>query len=104
MTAARAFALDAGQPLWQWLIPTGVVPRLPVPHFNVINGGAHAINDLDFQEFMIAPLGAPSLPEAVRAGTEVYRQLGRLWPTANLRPVWETKAALHPKLTVLKTF
>ncbi|BBU23506.1 phosphopyruvate hydratase [Mycobacterium xenopi] len=76
MTAARAFALDAGQPLWQWLIPTGVVPRLPVPHFNVINGGAHAINDLDFQEFMIAPLGAPSLPEAVRAGTEVYRQLG----------------------------
>lgn len=75
MAAAQAFALEAGQPLWQWLIPEGVDPRLPVPHFNVINGGAHAINGLDFQEFMIAPLGAPSLQEAVRAGAEVYRRL-----------------------------
>jgi enolase len=75
MAAARAFALQTGQPLWQWLIPAGVVPRLPVPHFNVVNGGAHATNNLDFQEFMIAPLGAPSLPEAVRAGAEVYRRL-----------------------------
>ncbi|PQM45029.1 Enolase [Mycobacterium talmoniae] len=75
MAAAQAFALAAGQPLWQWLLPSGVAPRLPVPHFNVVNGGAHALNDLDFQEFMIAPLGAPSLPEAVRAGAEVYRAL-----------------------------
>nr|WP_307857324.1 phosphopyruvate hydratase [Mycobacterium sp. SM1] len=75
MAAARAFALESGQPLWQWLAPAGVVPRLPVPHFNVINGGAHATNSLDFQEFMIAPLGAPSLPEAIRAGAEVYRRL-----------------------------
>jgi enolase len=52
-----------------------VVPRLPVPHFNVVNGGVHAPNALDFQEFMIAPVGAPSLTEAVRAGTEVYAQL-----------------------------
>jgi enolase len=48
---------------------------LPVPHFNVINGGVHAPNPLDFQEFMIAPLGASSLPEAVRAGAEVYGTL-----------------------------
>jgi len=75
MAAAQAFALDAGQPLWQYLRPEGVTPRLPVPHFNVINGGAHAINNLDFQEFMIAPVGAPSLPEAVRAGAEIYRCL-----------------------------
>ena len=75
MAAAQAFALQSGQPLWQWLILGGVVPRLPVPHFNVLNGGAHAINGLEFQEFMIAPLGAPSLPEAVRAGAEVYRRL-----------------------------
>ncbi|MGB7147192.1 phosphopyruvate hydratase [Mycobacterium sp.] len=75
MAAARALALGSGQPLWQWLVPEGVVPRLPVPHFNIINGGAHAINGLDFQEFMIAPLGAPSLQEAVRAGAEVYRHL-----------------------------
>jgi enolase len=46
-----------------------------VPHFNVINGGAHAPNTLDFQEFMLAPLGAPSFPEAVRAGAQVYAAL-----------------------------
>ncbi|MGO9033347.1 phosphopyruvate hydratase [Mycobacterium sp.] len=75
MAAAQAFALESGQPLWRWLTPDGVVPRLPVPHFNVVNGGVHARNALDFQEFMIAPIGAPSLPEAVRAGAEVYQRL-----------------------------
>ncbi len=75
MAAARAFALEYGQPLWQWLTPPGVEPRLPVPHFNVVNGGAHALNELDFQEFMIAPIGAPSFSEAMRAGVDVYRRL-----------------------------
>ena len=46
-----------------------------MPHFNVVNGGAHAPNSLDFQEFMIAPLGAPSIAEAVRAGAQVYAKL-----------------------------
>jgi enolase len=78
MAAARAQARAAGIPLWQALTPDGVEPRLPVPHFNVINGGAHAANDLDFQEFMIAPRGAPSLPEAIRAGAEVYAALKSL--------------------------
>ena len=55
--------------------PAGVAPRLPVPHFNVVNGGVHAPNDLDFQEFMVAPLGAPTMAEAVRAGAEVYATL-----------------------------
>jgi enolase len=54
-----------------------VTPSLPVPHFNVLNGGAHAANELDFQEFMIAPLGAPSIAEAVRAGAEIYAALRR---------------------------
>ena len=84
MAAARAFALESGQPLWQWLTPAGVHPRLPVPHFNVVNGGAHALNNLDFQEFMIAPIGAPSLQEAVRAGAEVYRQLRSTLADRNL--------------------
>lgn len=75
MVAARAFAQEAGQPLWRWLTAAGVHPRLPVPHFNVINGGAHALNGLDFQEFMVAPVGAPSFSEAMRAGVNVYRQL-----------------------------
>ena len=76
MAAARAFA--AGTPLWQSLQPAGVAPRLPVPHFNVLNGGVHAPNDLDFQEFMVAPVGAPSFPEALRAGAAVYGRLRAL--------------------------
>ncbi|MBS2964613.1 phosphopyruvate hydratase [Actinocrinis puniceicyclus] len=75
MAAARALAQSAGVPLWRYLTPEGVAPRLPVPHFNVVNGGAHAANNLDFQEFMIAPLGAPTLTEAVRAGAEIYAKL-----------------------------
>ena len=82
MAAARAFAATTGQPLWRYLTPEGVTPRLPVPHFNVVNGGVHAPNDLDFQEFMIAPIGAPTLAEAVRAGAEVYAALRRRLATA----------------------
>ncbi|MGV9422849.1 phosphopyruvate hydratase [Streptomyces sp. NPDC003656] len=76
LAAWRAAAVLAGRELWQYIADVaGTRPRLPVPHFNVVNGGAHAANDLDFQEFMLAPLGAPSLPEAVRAGAEVYARL-----------------------------
>ncbi len=75
MAGARAFAATAAVPLWRYLTPDGVAPRLPVPHFNVVNGGVHAPNSLDFQEFMIAPVGAPTMAEAVRAGAEVYAAL-----------------------------
>jgi enolase 1/2/3 len=75
MACARALACAQGRELWDWLTPAGVTPSLPVPHFNVINGGVHAPNPLDFQEFMIAPRGAGSLQEAVRAGAEVYAAL-----------------------------
>ena len=77
MALARALAASAGVQLWQWLAPDGVTPSLPVPHFNVLNGGMHAPNELDFQEFMIAPVGASSMAEAVRAGAEVYGALRR---------------------------
>ena len=76
LAAARAQALTTRQELWRYLAEAADTrPQLPVPHFNVVNGGAHAANDLDFQEFMLAPIGAPSLPEAVRAGAEVYAKL-----------------------------
>ncbi|MHB1431627.1 MAG: phosphopyruvate hydratase [Streptosporangiaceae bacterium] len=75
MACARALAIAGGRPLWDWLTPAGVAPRLPVPHLNVINGGVHAPNPLDFQEFMIAPLGAPSFGAALRAGAEIYAAL-----------------------------
>lgn len=73
MAAARIFAGE--EPLWEYLTPTGVSPRLPVPHFNVLNGGVHAPNDLDFQEFMLAPIGAPTFAEALRAGATIYKSL-----------------------------
>ncbi|WP_129305282.1 phosphopyruvate hydratase [Streptomyces sp. L2] len=76
IAAVRAEAALAGLELWQHLAQvTGTTPRLPVPHFNVVNGGAHAADNLDFQEFMLAPIGAPSLPDAVRAGAEVYSRI-----------------------------
>ncbi|KJF19095.1 phosphopyruvate hydratase [Acidithrix ferrooxidans] len=78
IAAARAFANSEGLALWEYLQPAGVNARLPVPHFNVVNGGVHAPNNLDFQEFMIAPIGAPSIAEAVRAGSEIYTKLKQL--------------------------
>jgi enolase len=75
MASARAFAAAAGGSLWRSMAAPGVTPGLPVPHFNVVNGGVHAPNRLDFQEFMLAPIGAPTVAEAVRAGAEVYHAL-----------------------------
>jgi enolase len=77
--AAYALAAGAGQPLHAYLSRLiGVQPSLPVPHFNLINGGAHAANALRLQEFMVAPTGAPSMAEAVRCGAEVYAALRKL--------------------------
>jgi len=78
MAAARAFAASTGTPLWRDFATPGWPARLPVPHFNVINGGVHAPNELDFQEFMLAPIGAPSEADAVRAGAEIYSVLREL--------------------------
>ena len=78
MAAARAMASADGTPLYRWLAADESVLRLPVPNFNVINGGAHAQNGLEFQEFMLSPLGAPNFAEALRAGSEVYLALRAL--------------------------
>jgi len=74
MAAARAAANSADLPLYRYL--GGVdATLLPVPMFNVLNGGAHADNSVDFQEFMIAPVGAPSFREALRWASECYQAL-----------------------------
>jgi enolase len=78
MAAARAMAQADGKPLYRWLSPDESLLRLPVPSFNVINGGAHAQNELEFQEFMLSPLGAANFAEALRAGAEVYQTLKSL--------------------------
>jgi enolase len=74
LAAAKAAAAEAGQPLWRQLGGADA-NVLPVPMMNVLNGGAHADNAVDFQEFMIVPCGAPSFSEALRTGTEVFHAL-----------------------------
>ena len=77
LASARAAAAEERQPLWRYL--GGEAARiLPVPMMNVLNGGAHADNSVDFQEFMIVPVGAPSFSEALRMGAEVFHQLKKL--------------------------
>jgi enolase len=74
LATARAAAADARQPLYRWL--GGEDARvLPVPMMNVVNGGAHAQNTIDFQEFMLVPAGAGSFAEAMRIGTETFHAL-----------------------------
>jgi enolase len=74
LATAKAVACDAGKPLYAYL-HTGSSFRLPVPMMNILNGGAHADNTLDFQEFMILPIGAENFREAVRFGAEVFHCL-----------------------------
>jgi enolase 1/2/3 len=77
LATAKAAAADAGEPLYRWL--GGDSARtLPVPMLNVINGGVHADNRLDLQEFMVVPAGADSFAEALRVGAEVYHHLKAL--------------------------
>ena len=74
LAVARARATELGQPLWRYL-GGEQAHLLPVPMMNVLNGGAHADNPVDFQEFMIAPVGASSFAQALRMGAETYQQL-----------------------------
>jgi len=77
MAVAKAAAEEAGLPLYRYFGGSGAM-SMPVPMMNVINGGAHANNSLDLQEFMIIPVGAPSFREAVRYGAEVFHALKKL--------------------------
>ena len=76
LATARAHAADLGEPLWRTLAGDRP-PLLPLPMLNVLNGGAHADNPVDFQEFMIVPVGAASFTEAMQIATETYHELKR---------------------------
>jgi enolase len=76
LAAAKAAAAEAGLPLWRYL-GGEAAHVLPVPMMNVLNGGAHADNKVDFQEFMVVPVGAPSFSEGLRIGAEVFHALKR---------------------------
>ncbi len=82
LAVAKAAAASAGLPLYSYM--GGVLARImPVPMMNIINGGAHANNSIDFQEFMIMPVRADSMAEAVRMGTEVFHALMKLLEAGN---------------------
>jgi enolase len=76
LAAAKASAAEAGLPLWRYL-GGNAAHVLPVPMMNVLNGGAHADNRVDFQEFMIVPVGAASFSDGLRMGSEVFHALKR---------------------------
>ena len=77
MAAARAAAGALGLPLYQYIGGIGA-RHLPMPMMNIVNGGAHAANSLDIQEFMVVPISAQSIAQAVRMGAETFHSLKKL--------------------------
>ncbi len=97
LAVARASAADAAQPLWRYLGgPEANV--LPVPFMNVLNGGVHADNPIDFQEFIIAPVGADSFAHALQMGAEVYQQLKTTLRTRGLATAVGDEGGFAPAL------
>ena len=84
-----------GLPLYRYVGGTSA-RLLPVPMMNIVNGGVHADNPIDFQEFMIMPVGAPSFAEGLRIGVEVFQTLKRRSRTPAIIPMSGTRAALPP--------
>ena len=97
LATARAAANWYRLPLYRYL--GGVdTHRLPIPMMNVLNGGAHASNDVDIQEFMIVPVGAPSFAEALRWGSEIYHTLGKLLKADGLSTAVGDEGGFAPNL------
>ncbi len=97
LAAARAQAADLGIPLWRHLAGDGQ-PLLPMPMLNVLNGGAHADNPVDFQEYMIVPIGAESFTDAMRIATETYQELKRTLHTRGLGTAVGDEGGFAPAL------
>ena len=96
MAVARAAAEETGMPLYRYFGGMGAV-ELPVPMMNVINGGAHANNNLDLQEFMIIPLGAPSFKEALRYGAETFHALKKIINSKGMSTAVGDEGGFAPK-------
>jgi enolase len=97
LAAAKAAAAEAGVPLWRYL-GGEAAHVLPVPMMNVLNGGAHADNKVDFQEFMVVPVGAPSFAEGLRVGAEVFHALKRTLHDAGLATAVGDEGGFAPDL------
>ena len=100
LATARAAAASGRLPLYRYLngVAGGVPMQMPVPMMNIINGGAHADNNIDFQEFMILPVGAPSFAEALRAGTEVFHALKKVLQGMKLNTAVGDEGGFAPDL------
>lgn len=97
LAAFRAAATSYSMCPWQYLGGARAC-RLPVPMFNILNGGAHASNNVDIQEFMIMPVGAPSFAEALRAGCEIYHTLGAILKKEGLSTAVGDEGGYAPNL------
>ncbi len=98
LAIAKAAALEADVPLYRYIRGKGDVV-MPVPMMNIINGGAHADNNVDLQEFMIIPAGAPSLKEAVRYGAEVFHALKGVLKNKGLNTAVGDEGGFAPNLS-----
>jgi enolase len=97
LAAAKAFADDDSVPLYRWLGGEDAT-TLPVPMLNVINGGAHADNSIDLQEFMVVPAGAESFSEGLRIGVEIYHALKKLLTERGLSTLVGDEGGFAPNL------
>jgi|TARA_B110000914_G_scaffold121067_1_gene105687 enolase len=97
LAVAKAAAEDSGIPLYRYLGGSGPM-SMPVPMMNVINGGVHANNNIDIQEFMIVPLGAPSFSEALRYGTEIFHTLKKMLHEKNMTTTVGDEGGYAPNL------
>ncbi|MGD0960825.1 MAG: phosphopyruvate hydratase [Methylomonas sp.] len=98
LAAARAAAGEEGVPLYRYLNASGEFV-LPVPMMNIINGGSHADNSVDLQEFMILPVGAPSFREAIRYGAEVFHNLKKVLTARGLATTVGDEGGFAPNLS-----
>ncbi|HEX6298064.1 MAG TPA: phosphopyruvate hydratase [Burkholderiales bacterium] len=97
MAAAKAAAEESGLPLYRYFGGSGAM-RMPVPMMNVVNGGAHANNNLDFQELMVVPVGQQSFREALRCGAEVFQSLKIILENKNLSTAVGDEGGFAPNL------
>ena len=97
MAVAKGAAEESGLPLYRYLGGAGGM-RMPVPMMNVVNGGAHANNNLDFQEFMIVPVGAQSFREALRCGAEIFAALKKIIDSKSMSTAVGDEGGFAPNL------
>ncbi len=98
LAAAQAVAKEGGVPLYRYLNTSGEF-IMPVPMMNIINGGSHADNSVDLQEFMILPVGAPTFREAIRYGAEVFHHLAKVLKSRGLATTVGDEGGFAPNLS-----